>query len=197
MQQPDRMTDPLEVLGRWLEEARERQLPAPAAMTLVTATTEGRPSARVVSLKRLQAGALVFTTALGTRKAEELRANPQVAAVFHWPAIGRQARVEGRAEIAGRELAEELFAERPRDHQLQALASPQGETIESLEPLRERLGRLRAETAARPIGCPADWGAVRIVPGRVELWEEAADRLHERRLFEAGDGGWRLSLLAP
>jgi pyridoxamine 5'-phosphate oxidase len=191
------MTDPLEILRGWLDDAREARLPTPAAMTLVTATADGRPSARVVSLKRPDPGALVFTTALWTRKAEELRGNPRVAGVFHWPALGRQARVEGRAEIAGRELAEELFAERPRDHQLQALASRQGETIESIEPLRERLERLRAETAGHAVACPADWGAVRIVPDRVELWEEAPDRLHERRLFEAAGGRWHQSRLAP
>jgi pyridoxamine 5'-phosphate oxidase len=189
--------NPLKILGAWLDEARAAQIPAAAVMTLVTATENGRPSARMVSLKRLDADALVFTTALWTRKAEELRANPQVAAVFHWPQLGRQARVEGRAEIAGRELAEELFAERPRDHQLQALVSRQGEAIESLEPLRERLERLRAEAAGHPVACPDDWGAVRILPGRVELWEEAPDRLHERRAFEADGNEWRLTRLAP
>jgi pyridoxamine 5'-phosphate oxidase len=151
----------------------------------------------MVTLKRLEAEALVFTTALWTRKVAELRANPRVAAVFYWPALGRQARIEGRGEIAERELAEELFAGRPRDHQLQAIVSRQGETIEGLEPLRERLDRLRTETAERPVECPPDWGAVRIVPERVEFWREEADRLHERRLFEVGGGQWRQSLLAP
>jgi len=191
------MPDPLEVLARWLDQARDSGAPAPGAMTLVTATPDGTPSARMVTLKRLEAGALVFTTALWTRKAEELRANPRVAAVFYWPALGRQARIEGRGEVAERELAEELFAGRPRERQLQALVSHQGETIDGLEPLRERLERLRAETADRPIECPPDWGAVRIVPDRIELWEEAADRLHERRLYEATGGEWRHSRLAP
>jgi pyridoxamine 5'-phosphate oxidase len=191
------MTDPLEILGRWLDEAREALVPAAAAMTLVTATADGAPSARVVSLKRLEPGALVFTTALWTRKVEELRVNPQVAAVFHWPTLGRQVRVEGRADIAERELAEELFAARPRDHQLQALVSRQGEAIEDLDPLRERLERLRKETAERPIECPPDWGAIRIFPSRVELWEEAPDRLHDRLLYEAHGGEWHLSRLAP
>jgi pyridoxamine 5'-phosphate oxidase len=191
------MSDPLKILAGWLDDAREAQVPAPAAMTLVTATAGGRPSARVVSLKRLEADALVFTTALWTRKAQELLGNPRVAAVFHWPGLGRQARLEGRAEIAERDLAEELFAARPRDHQLQALVSRQGETIEGLDGLRERLEGLRAETAGRPIECPPDWGAVRIVPDGVELWEEALDRLHERRLYEAEEQGWRCSQLAP
>lgn len=189
--------DPLEVLGGWLNEARESGAEAPGAMTLVTATTEGAPSARTVSLKRVEADALVFTTALWTRKVEELRLNPQVAAVFYWPALGRQVRIEGRGEIAGRELAEELFAGRPPDHQLQALVSRQGETIDGLDPLRERLARLRAETVGQPIECPPEWGAVRIVPDRIEFWEEAPDRIHDRRLYEADGDEWRLSRLAP
>jgi pyridoxamine 5'-phosphate oxidase len=176
--------DPLEVLGGWLDEAREDQALTPEAMTLVTATADGRPSARVVSLKRLEAAALVFTTALWTRKVEELRLNPQVAVIFHWPALGRQVRIEGRAGVAERELAEELFAGRPRERQLQALVSRQGEAIEALDPLRERLERLRAENADGPIECPSDWGAVRIVPERIEFWQEAEDRLHDRRLSQ-------------
>lgn len=191
------MTDPVEVLGRWLDQAREAGAPASGAMTLVTATADGTPSARMVTLKRLEARALVFTTALWTRKAEELRANPHVATVFFWPTLGRQARVEGLGQIAERELAEELFASRPRDHRLQALVSRQGQTIEGLDPLRERLERLRVETADNPIECPPDWGAVRIVPDRIEFWEEAPDRLHERRLYEATAGKWRHSRLAP
>jgi pyridoxamine 5'-phosphate oxidase len=191
------MINPLEVLGRWLDQARESGVPAPGAMTLVTATADGAPSARMVTLKRLEADALVFTTALWTRKVGELRVNPRLAAVFYWPALGRQARIEGRGEIAERELAEELFAGRPRERQLQALVSRQGETLERLGPLRERLERLREESAGQPIECPPDWGAVRIVPDRVELWEEAPDRLHERRLYEVAGGKWRLSRLAP
>ena len=191
------MSDPMETLQRWLDEAAHAGGPAPAAMTLATVSGDGRPSARVVSLKRLEPEGLIFTTALWTRKATELRANPHVAVVFHWPTLGRQARVEGRAEVAERRLAEELFAERPRGHQLQALVSRQGETIEDLGKLRARLGELTTETDAQPIPCPADWGAVRIKPDVIELWSEGEDRLHERRLFERADGGWTATLLSP
>lgn len=191
------MSDPMETLGRWLEEAANAGAPAPTAMALATVGGDGRPSARVVSLKRLDPDGLVFTTALWTRKAAELRANPGVAAVFHWPALGRQARVEGRAEIAERQLAEELFAERPRGHQLQAIVSRQGEAIEELGPLRARLDELKSGTDGQPIPCPADWGAIRIRPDMVELWSEGHDRLHERRLFARDGDSWTATLLAP
>ncbi|HEV7400808.1 MAG TPA: pyridoxamine 5'-phosphate oxidase [Solirubrobacterales bacterium] len=189
--------DPLEILGSWLDEARAAQPPAAGAMTLATVGEDGRPSARVVSLKQLEADALIFTTGLWSRKAEELRLNPRVAAVFYWPVQSRQVRVEGRGEVAERELAEQLFAGRPRGHQLQAIVSRQGETIEGLGPLRERLEQLREETAGQEIECPPDWGAIRIVPDRIEFWEEEPDRLHERHLYETDCSRWKISRLAP
>jgi pyridoxamine 5'-phosphate oxidase len=191
------LSDPLELLGRWLGDAEQAGAPAPRAMTLATVAADGRPSARLVSLKRLTAEELVFTTALWTRKAAELRDNPQAAATFYWPALGRQVRVEGRAEIAERALAEQLFAERPRSHQLQAHVSRQGEEIESLDQLRSGLEALSAELGEGPVPCPDDWGAVRLRPDRIEFWQEGEDRLHSRQLFEASADGWRHSLLAP
>lgn len=191
------MSEPLAILASWVDEAREAGLRDAAAMSLATVGADDVPSVRLVSLKRLDGNGLVFTTALWSRKVEELRRNPRVAGAFYWSSLGRQARVEGRAEIAERELAEELFAARPRAHRLQAHVSRQGEEIESVESLREKLAALEAELGDRPVPCPEDWGAVRIVPERIELWEEAADRLHRRTLFEAVVGGWRQALLAP
>jgi len=189
--------DPLGLLAGWREQARKAGLVDASAMSLATVGADGSPSVRLVSLKRLDQHGLVFTTALWSRKVAELRENPRVAAAFYWQSLGRQARVEGRAEIAERELAEELFAERPRSHQLQAHVSRQGEEIESIEALRERYEQLDAELGEGPVPCPEDWGAVRIVPTRIEFWEEAADRMHRRTLFAAEAGGWRRSLLAP
>ncbi len=193
----DADADPIQALARWLDDARKAGALAPGAMTLATVGSDGRPSTRVVTLKRLEADALVFTTGLWTRKARELIANPRVAVVFHWPVLGRQVRVEGLAEIAERELAEQLFADRPRDHQLQALVSRQGERIEDLAPLRARLEAIVAETAGQPIPCPEDWGAVRIRPSAIEFWEEGPDRLHDRLGYEVIKGGWRCRRLAP
>ena len=188
--------NPLRELGRWIEEAREEGVPHPASVAFVTVGDGGRPSARTVTLKRLEDDALVFTSALWTRKASEIEANPQVALLFHWPALGRQVHITGEAALAERPLAEELFDERDLAHQLQTVVSRQGEPIDDLDPLRDRLAHLVEvqETAPR---CPEDWGALRIRPRTIEFWNEAADRLHERRLFERDNDGWRLTLLAP
>jgi pyridoxamine 5'-phosphate oxidase len=188
--------NPLRHLEGWIEEAREDGQPHPASVAFVTVGDGGRPSARTVTLKRVEEDALVFTTALWTRKAQEVEANPNVALLFHWPGMGRQVHVTGTASHAERALAEELFDERDLPHQLQTVASRQGEEIEDLAPLRDRLAHL-AQVQETPPACPADWGALRVRPDAVELWNEAPDRLHERRLFERDGDGWSVTLLAP
>ena len=187
---------PLRELEAWIGEARSRDLPQPASVAFVTASPDGQPSARTVTLKRFEPEALLFTSALWTRKAREIEANPRVSLLFHWPALGRQAHVAGEAELAERSLAVELFAERDPLHRFQTVVSRQGEPIEDLAPLRDRLAHL-AQVQETPPACPEDWGAVRVRPQAVELWAEADDRLHERRLFERDGEAWSLTLLSP
>jgi pyridoxamine-phosphate oxidase len=188
--------DPLSELGEWIEDARAAGVPQPGSVAFVTVDAEGRPSARTVNLKRLEDNSLIFTSALWTRKAREIEANPHVALLFQWPTLGRQAHIVGDAVIAERALAEELFGERDLLHQLQTVVSRQGEPIDDLEALRDRLAHLAQVQETAP-ACPPDWGALRVRPGAIELWSEAEDRIHERRLFEREGEGWTVTLLSP
>jgi pyridoxamine 5'-phosphate oxidase len=190
--------DPLAELGAWIEEAREAGSTHPAALSFVTVDGEGRPSARTVTLKRIEPDALLLTSALWTRKARDIEANPHVALLFFWPELGRQVHVAGTATIAEGDLADELFAERDDLHQLQTIVSRQGSPIDEaqLEEMRARLAHL-AEVQELPPTRPDDWGALRIDPEAIELWAESPDRLHERRLFTRRDATWHLQLLAP
>jgi pyridoxamine 5'-phosphate oxidase len=190
--------DPLRELGGWIGEARQEGLAHPAAATFATADADGRPSARTVTLKRLEPDGLVFSSALWTRKARDIEANPQVALLFFWPELGRQAHVAGTVAVGDRALAAELYSERDPLHQLQTIVSRQGEPIgsEELDEMRARLAHL-AEVQETPPKCPDDWGALVVTPEAVELWAEAPDRLHERRLFTRSDEGWHSQLLAP
>jgi pyridoxamine 5'-phosphate oxidase len=193
---PEAPLDPLGELGEWIEGAREEGLAQPASVAFATVGGDGRPSARTVTLKRLEDDALVFTTALWTRKAREVEANPHVALLFHWPSLGRQAHIMGEARRAERSLAEDLFEERDAAHRFQTVVSRQGEPVENLAALRDRLAHL-IEVQETPPACPEDWGAVRVRPQFVELWREAPDRLHERRLFARDGDRWTVTLLAP
>lgn len=192
--------EPLALLGRWLADARAAGVSEPDSVAFVTVDERARPSARTVSLKRIERHALLFTSALWTRKARELQRNAHVALLFHWPSLGRQVHVAAQASLAERALAEELYDERPIEHRLQTLVSRQGEPIEDLQPLRERHAHLLATIEAPP-ACPPDWGAIRVVPDAVEFWSQADDRLHDRLLYERDRGSegevWRLTRLSP
>jgi len=187
--------DPLLELGRWIQDARDAGVPQPASVAFTTVGRDGRPSARTVSLKRLEPDALVFTSALWTRKARELESNPAIALLFHWPSLGRQVHVMGQARPAETALAEELWAERDLAHRLQSVVSRQGEPIANLDQMRARHAELTA--LGTPPDCPKDWGAIRVNPSTIELWSEAPDRLHDRLLYERRDDGWTLTRLSP
>jgi pyridoxamine 5'-phosphate oxidase len=188
--------EPLRLLEGWLAQARAAGVPEPEAVAFVTVGDDGRPSARTVLLKRVDRETLVFTSALWTRKARELEKNPNVALLFYWPTVGRQVHVVGQAAVAERELAVELFADRPLSHQLQTLVSRQGEPIEEIEPLHAKHAHLMDVMEAPP-ECPSEWGAIRVIPDAVEFWEQAPDRIHDRLLYERSSDGWHRSRLAP
>jgi pyridoxamine 5'-phosphate oxidase len=187
---------PLLLLGRWLAEAQAADVPEPRSVAFVTVGEGGAPSARTVSLKRLESEALLFTSALWTRKAREIEGNPQVALLFHWPTVGRQIHITGRAAPAERELSVELFSERDLANRVQTLVSRQGERIEEIEPLRARHAHLMDALEAPP-ECPPDWGAIRVIPQALEFFSESADRIHDRRLFERSGERWRSARLSP
>jgi pyridoxamine 5'-phosphate oxidase len=185
------------MLDEWFAQARASGVPDPLPMAFVTVGADGRPSARMVGLKRVQEGGLIFSSALWTRKARELAANPHVSLLFHWPQIGRQVHITGQAAVCERRIAEELFAERPMAHRLQSIVSRQGEAIDDLQPLRSRHAYLMSVLEAPP-ECPADWGAIRVVPEAIELWQQAPDRMHDRLMFQRAEGSkWSLRRLSP
>lgn len=187
---------PLQLLHRWLAEARAAGVPGCESVAFITVGERGRPSARTVLLKRLEQDSLLFTSALWTRKAREIEANPNVALLFYWPSAGRQVHITGRAAVAERELAREPFSERELSHRVQTVVSRQGEPIDEIEPLRARHAHLMRALEAPP-ECPPDWGAIRVVPNTAEFWREAPDRLHDRMLYERTGELWRMSRLAP
>jgi pyridoxamine-phosphate oxidase len=189
-------SEPLALLRSWLDEAREGGVSEPRSVTFVTVGDGGRPTARTVSLKRLEHDALIFTSALWTRKAREIAENPHVALLFYWPSLGRQVHVAGDAVLAERALGEELFAERDPAHQMQTVVSRQGEPIDDLAPLRARHAHLLDAMEAPP-ECPPDWGAIRVSPAAVEFWSQSDDRLHDRLLYTRERDGWALTRLSP
>jgi pyridoxamine 5'-phosphate oxidase len=191
------MADPDALFEEWLAEARLSEPNDPTAMALATADREGRPSVRMILLKGHDARGFVFYTNLDSRKGWELDENPRAALLFHWKSLRRQVRVEGAAEPVAETEADSYFATRKRESQLGAWASDQSRPLDRRETFEARYREMEARFEGGEVPRPPRWAGWRVVPERIEFWSDRAFRLHERRLFTRGSGGWTEGLLYP
>ena len=191
--------DPIEQFATWFSTAVNSDLPDANAISLATATPEGKPSARVVLLKGIDQRGFVFFTNYESAKGRELAANPQAAFVVYWMPLERQIRVTGRVEKTSREESATYFHDRPRGSQLGAWVSHQSEVIDARRILDARLAEMTERFAGSDvIELPPHWGGYRIVPATIEFWQGRANRLHDRfRYTRQKEDSWTIERLAP
>jgi pyridoxamine 5'-phosphate oxidase len=192
--------DPIARFTELLERAR--QTPAisePTGMTLSTVGADGRPSARIVLLKGVDAQGLVFYTNLRSRKGRELAERPDISLTFWWPQLETQVRFEGKAARVSDAEADAYFASRPRVSQLGAWASEQSAPLRARQELEDRFAELERKYDGKTIPRPAHWSGYRMAPLSIEFWRNRPGRLHERELYTrpAPGAAWTLTLLNP
>ena len=183
--------DPLDLFRRWLAAARTATGLRDDTMILATATPEGRPSARAVLLRGLDAAGLVFFTDTRSRKGEELAANPRGALVFVWTPLERQVRVEGPVALVHGGEADAYFANRPRGHRLAAWASHQSQPVGSRDELEARMRSLDDEYRDRVVPRPPYWNGYRLRPTEWEFWQGRDNRVHDRIAYHRAPRGRR------
>ena len=193
----DLARDPFRQFEQWFQEAEAAKLPEPNAMTLATATRDGRPSARTVRLKGLDGRGFVFFSNYESRKGRELEGNPHVTLVFPWIALERQVIVEGTAARVPREESEAYFSSRPRASQLAAWGSPQSAILPGRGVLEETYRALDRKYAGQAVPVPPQWGGWRVTPETVEFWQGRRSRLHDRLRYRRTKDSWTVERLAP
>lgn len=192
------LTDPFAWFSAWMHEAEQTEPRDPNAMTLATATPDGRPSARVVLLKGVDPRGFVFYTNTQSRKGEELATNPRAALLFYWKSLGRQIRIEGPIEPATDAEADAYFTTRHRISRLGAWASDQSRCLDSRTTLERRLAEAEARFPDESVPRPSYWSGYRLKPESFEFWQDMPFRLHDRTVFTCDpDGGWRSHKLFP
>lgn len=189
--------DPYDLFANWMKEAEASEPNDANAMTLATATADGRPSARIVLLKSWDRKGFVFYTNLESRKSDEIRANPHVALLFHWKSLRRQIRIEGSCALVSDAEADEYFETRPRISGLGAWASAQSRPLAERKVLETRLAEAEARYGDGKIPRPPHWSGWHVTPSAIEFWQDREFRLHDRAVFTPSGHGWSATRLFP
>lgn len=190
--------DPLTQFQRWVDAAIAAELPEPLAAALATADAQGTPSVRMILVRGIAADGLRFYTNHESRKGQDLADNPQAALTVWWPGVERQVRCSGPVRQLTEAESTAYFASRPRESQLGARASRQGQPTPSREALEAALA---AETTAHqgdtPIELPHFWGGYLLTPVRWEFWQGRRNRLHDRFEYLSNGATWEIRRLQP
>jgi pyridoxamine 5'-phosphate oxidase len=189
--------DPFALFAAWMDEARISEPNDPDAMAIATADAEGRPSVRMVLLRRFGPEGFGFFTHLDSRKGRELAANPHGALVIHWKSLRRQVRAEGPMEQVADAEADAYFAGRGRESRVGSWASDQSQPLDNRDTFERRYAEAERRFAGEDVPRPPRWSGFRLIPERIEFWSDRPHRLHERRLFTRTPDGWTEGLLYP
>jgi pyridoxamine 5'-phosphate oxidase len=197
LDEKDASHDPIVEFSRWFAQAQEAQVAEPNAMTLATATSTGRPSARLVLLKGFDERGFVFFTDYRSRKGQELEENPQAALVFYWGELERQVRITGPVERTSAQESEAYYRTRPLGSRLGAWVSHQSLVIPSRAQLEQGLEEVQARFPDEDVPLPPYWGGYRVRPEVIEFWQGRESRLHDRLRYVREGGRWRIERLSP
>lgn len=181
----------------WLHEAVKAQIPEVQAMTLSTVSSNNTPSSRIVYLREFDDNNFWFYGNYESRKAQQLKENPNACLNFFWPQLERQIRIEGTVELCDDSYSDNYFNGRPLESKIGSWASQQSKELPSREELEKRVEKFKQEFDGKTIQRPPYWGGWVLKANYYEFWQGRKSRLHDRICYELTNTNWNITRIAP
>jgi pyridoxamine 5'-phosphate oxidase len=93
--------------------------------------------------------------------------------------------------------ADEYWSTRAPDASRNAAASRQSRVVASRTVLETQVRDIPRRPVETDVPRPTRWGGFRVLPSRVEFWQESPDGLHDRIRYRAAGAGWITERLSP
>ena len=193
------LQDPIQLFGKWMEDAKKTEPNDPNAVALATSNKNSIPSVRMVLLKDFNQNGFVFYTNLNSKKGNELKENPQAAMCFHWKSLLRQIRIVGKISLVPDEVADEYYSSRAYESRIGAWASNQSEELTSRDQLMKSIANFKKKFNDKTnVPRPNHWSGWSLSPDSIEFWLDGENRIHERLKYSKNKSGdWSKSMLSP
>lgn len=192
----DHMSNPFEVISKWIEHAHEIGESDAEAMDIATVDHSGMPNVRIVYARQIEDNGVVFYTNYNGRKGIELE-NGKGAANFFFKKEQRQLRLRGVVEKVSTAQSDAYFASRAEGSRLGAWVSQQSQPLESREKMMAEWDAMPKDKAGQR---PPHWGGYRLIPNEIEFWAMGEFRLHDRFRWTRSDlavQNWKVERLYP
>lgn len=190
--------EPFKKFDHWIKMAQDNDnIVEPTATCLASVDESGAPSSRMILLKKYDERGFCFFTNLTSRKGKEIIHNKNAAMCFYWGILGKQIRIEGVLEPVSQKEADDYFATRRRESKIGAWASKQSCEMQDWSEFESRIQKITKDFENQEISRPPFWSGFRLVPKKIEFWEEGDFRIHRREVYELNQKEWIIKKIYP
>ena len=186
--------NPIDTFDYWYKNAA-KLVTEPNAFCLSTINNKS-PESRMMLLKDYDDGFTFFTNIL-SNKGIELMENKNCSMNFWWKEIHQQVRISGICKLIKTDSTKEYFYSRPKGSQIAAYLSNQSKRIASYETLIKKYKKIIKKYDNKKVPYPKSWVGFNVQPIKIEFWQGAEFRLHQRVEFIKESNKKKKKLLAP
>ena len=190
--------NPIDLFKKWFAAAEKSEINDPNAFSLGTATSDGKPSVRMVLLKSLSDDGFVFYSNFNSRKGNDLKKNPKASMCFYWESLKRQVCITGEVSVINSKEADEYYNSRPYESRIGAWASSQSDVMKNRDEFIKKIKEFKTKYLNKnKVPRPPYWSGWRLKPEQIEFWLKIENRTHQRLNYRNDNGKWNKEILYP